>query len=413
MAYLNDTGVVVAPKARLNYFKDRVGSLNAAAPRGAIPTAQQLQDASGVVAKGAVGQDSPVIRQSKQMAQQFAPMMNGQQVKDTSQQMAGKYASMLSPRANATGTTAKIDPESSTDGIDAILGSMYTSPEQEEKMRRASIANRRILAVGDALRQIGNIYHTVKGAPSQTFNSPVDNERRSYLQDRSVRDAANMKYLSYRQAKAAQDAKQKQWEATFNYNAARDAARLKSQQDYQNATLKQRGDQFAQNYALNVRKADDQAKDRDRKYEEARRHNLRSEGLRGAGIQLQQKKFEWQKQNGGRSGQPYVLPTKNGYISLGRDLNSNAIGKKGLYTELKNGGYLSQSDLNALESYYVTPEQKSAILNTGISKWLMNDNNAETYMKEHFGASSVSNVNNEWDDYLDEDDDDPWSQYED
>lgn len=106
-------------------------------------------------------------------------------------------------------------------GMD-YLASLYTSPEQEERLRKASVNRQRILAVGDALRHIGNIYHTVNYAPSQQFNKPWEDEYTRYQTQKTVRDTANQKYLAYQQAKAAQDAKQKQWEATFAFNTAKD-----------------------------------------------------------------------------------------------------------------------------------------------------------------------------------------------
>jgi hypothetical protein len=96
----------------------------------------------------------------------------------------------------------------------------YTSPEEEEKMRKASVANQRIMAVADALRQIGNIYNTVHYAPSQQFNSPVEMERQRYQQAKALRDRANQTYISYQQAKEQQEAKQRQWEAEYGIKAA-------------------------------------------------------------------------------------------------------------------------------------------------------------------------------------------------
>lgn len=120
-------------------------------------------------------------------------------------------------------------------GMD-YLQSLYTSPAEEERLRKASVQRQRILAVGDALRHIGNIYHTVNYAPSQTFTSPVTDERADYEKGKAVRDTANRYYQSYQQARAAQDAKQRQWEATFALNAAkeeREAARKERLADAQ------------------------------------------------------------------------------------------------------------------------------------------------------------------------------------
>ena len=115
--------------------------------------------------------------------------------------------------------------DNSTSGINR-LGSMFTTPAQEERLRKTSVARQRILAVGDALRHIGNIYNTVHYAPSQQFNSPVNEERDRYEKGKALRDAANVRYMSYRQAKEAQDAQQRRWEANFQYNAMKDAANM-------------------------------------------------------------------------------------------------------------------------------------------------------------------------------------------
>lgn len=119
-------------------------------------------------------------------------------------------------------TMPAIDMNDPTSGMDAI-SQMYTSPQEEERLRRASVANRRILAVGDALRHIGNIYNTVRYAPAQKLNSPVVEEQARYEKGKALRDAANLRYYSYQQAKAAQDAKARQWEQQFRYNQAKDA----------------------------------------------------------------------------------------------------------------------------------------------------------------------------------------------
>lgn len=152
-----------------------------------------------------------------------------------------------------------VDPNDPTSGMNTIT-SMYTSPEQEEKMRKASVANQRILAIGDALRHIGNIYHTTKYAPAQQFNSPVTEEQQRYEKGKAVRDAANLKFYTYQQAKAVQDAKQRQWEHEYNLKMA-DAARKAG---YTEAQIKNMQDRLAQqkayqdaNLALGHRRADD------------------------------------------------------------------------------------------------------------------------------------------------------------
>jgi hypothetical protein len=134
-------------------------------------------------------------------------------------------------------------PIRSTEELAAAMG--YTSPEQEERLRRASVSNQRMLAVADALRHIGNIAHTVDYSPSQQFNQPWAEEQARYERGRAMRDKANQALLSYEQAKAAQDAKQRQWEAQFKYNQEKDAANAQALKDYRDAMLQSREDQLA------------------------------------------------------------------------------------------------------------------------------------------------------------------------
>lgn len=116
-----------------------------------------------------------------------------------------------------------VNPASSTDGMN-VLQSILTTPEQEEKMRRASVANQKIIAIADALRHIGNIYNTTNYAPAQQFNNPMQEEYDRYEKGRALRDAANMRYMTYQQQKAAQDAQMKRVDAQIKKQEA-DAAR--------------------------------------------------------------------------------------------------------------------------------------------------------------------------------------------
>ena len=148
-----------------------------------------------------------------------------------------------------------------TDGPD-YLASLYTSPQQEEELRKSSVNKQRVMALADALRHIGNIYHTTRYSPSQQFSSPVLEERNRYLQEKAVRDANNYKFQTYQQAKAAQEAKIRQAERDFEYKVGKDA----------------------RDYELNKQKADAylKAQEAQRGYTEARTAN---ETKRGEGIE--------------------------------------------------------------------------------------------------------------------------------
>lgn len=185
-----------------------------------------------------------------------------------------------SPPADASGTVsvashagkplgAVLDGGSSTAGMD-YLNSLYTSPQDEARMRKASVMNQRILAVGDALRHIGNIASTVGGAPSQSYNSPVLEEQARYERGKALRDRANQQYYSYHQQKAAQDAAQRKWERQFGLQQATaasqeayrrvraglDAERLRLQRDAADAQ-KSRDDARVREIEARIRRIDE------------------------------------------------------------------------------------------------------------------------------------------------------------
>jgi len=122
---------------------------------------------------------------------------------------------------NTGGDQRNATPITSMEDLAMAMG--YTSPQEEERLRKASVANQRILAIGDALRHIGNIANTVNYAPSQQFTNPVVEEEQRYQKGKALRDAANLKYYTYQQAKAAQDQKARQWEQQMKYNMVKDA----------------------------------------------------------------------------------------------------------------------------------------------------------------------------------------------
>lgn len=120
-------------------------------------------------------------------------------------------------------------PITSTEQLAAAMG--YTSPEEEERLRKASVTNQRIMAIGDALRHIGNIANTVRYAPSQQFNSPVTDEIARYERGKALRDKANAALLTYQQQKERQDALQRRWENELEYKRQKEEAAAKARAD--------------------------------------------------------------------------------------------------------------------------------------------------------------------------------------
>lgn len=236
-------------------------------------------------------------------------------VSDRSNMNNGKPSAVVQQPA-AQKTVPAIDASDPSSGMNAI-NAMYTSPEQEEKMRKASVNNQRILAIGDALRHIGNIYHTVNYSPSQQFNSPVAEEQQRYEKGKAVRDAANMRYYTYQQAKAAQDAKQKQWEYEYGLKMA-DAARKAG---FTEAQIKNMQERLAQQKAyqegsLNLRKEQVEAQ---------KKHNEEMERQGRSRLSIQQAenisrnaKREWEMNGGGGKGNNQIkIRGKEGYYTLG------------------------------------------------------------------------------------------------
>ncbi len=118
-------------------------------------------------------------------------------------------------------TQPALDGSSSTAGMD-YLNSLYTSPQEEERLRKANVMNQRILAIGDAVRHIGNIANTVNWAPAQQFNSPVQEEQARYEKGKAFRDRANQQYYTYQQQKAAQDRAAAKMEREFLFKLSDD-----------------------------------------------------------------------------------------------------------------------------------------------------------------------------------------------
>ena len=229
--------------------------------------------------------------------------------------------------------------------MDELVSAMYTDPKEEERLRKASVANQRILAVGDALRHIGNIFNTVNYAPAQKFNNPVQEEYDRYQKGKAIRDAANARYYSYMQAKAAQDARMRQAERQLQYNAARDAAKMQAQQNQWEAQNKERARQFDQNYKLNVRKADDAKANADARLKETTAYHNKMAGIAGMNAKTNRDRATAyiNKLKGGSSASGTPLVTPNGSIyAPGKSIpqaQMNQLYKKGI-----DSGWIKQSE---------------------------------------------------------------------
>ena len=244
-----------------------------------------------------------------------------------------------------TQTTRRVDASDPNAGMEALL---YTSPEQEEKYRKASVQRQRIMAIGDALRHIGNIYNTVNYAPSQQFNNPAEEERRRYLGEKAIRDANNYKYMTYQQAKQAQEAKMRQWEHDYALKVA-DAARkagyteaqiknmqdkLKSDQEYKQGQL-----------ALGQQRAKAQQEHWQKQLEQQSRHNKAMEGVAYMNAKTNRDRATAyiNKLNKGGNASTMALQTPNGSIHApGKSIPQPQMNQ--MYKFAVSNGYINQSD---------------------------------------------------------------------
>lgn len=246
------------------------------------------------------------------------------------------------PVAKPQTTLPAIDPNSDTAGMDA-LSSMVTTPQEEERMRKASVANRRIMAVADALRHIGNIYNTVNYAPAQQFNNPVVEEQQRYEKGKALRDAANVKYYTYQQAKAAQDAKARQWQADFNLKVANAAAQAQHRRDQ----LKEQGRYHDLNIALGQGRLAEQKRSNEARQKETERNNRARLGLGYATLnETRRYHNERLKQGeGGGRNNTVTLRGKNGWYSKKMNNEEATAFYNQTYDEMKKRGLIDEQSV--------------------------------------------------------------------
>lgn len=111
--------------------------------------------------------------------------------------------------------------------IDFLATSMghYTTPEEEERYRKRARNKAAIIAVGDAIRNIGNIYYTSKYATPQRFNQPVNSVMGRYAMEKANRDNVNYRIEKMQREaekiKADADFKNRQLANQADYNKGR------------------------------------------------------------------------------------------------------------------------------------------------------------------------------------------------
>ncbi len=266
-----------------------------------------------------------------------------------------------------------------------------SADEYDERMTRNKM---RIATLADAIRHMGNIYNTSKGAPLQRFNNPVEglqsglqqrkNERArqaaldadAAYKDADLRmkqaaaDAArayNAAILGYKaaaeeRAKAKAETDERHWQQQFDYMQKKD----KDELDYRKKRDGVKNNQWLANYKLAWYRA-----------------NKAHGGGSGSGS----------GSSGGGFSSLTNISTPNGHMNRKKDLN--AIEKKQLRDYLYKNGFITKSAANRYDGA-LSDQERGAILNGWIG-WAANakGTRADKFRKalaDHYGYVETRTV---------------------
>ena len=315
-------------------------------------------------------------------------------------------------KPQATQTLPTIDPNSDTSGMDA-LSSMYTSPQEEERMRKASIANQRIVAVADALRHIGNIYNTVNYAPAQQFNSPVLEEQARYERGKALRDKANQTYLTYQQAKEIQDAKQRRWEAEQKAKADQWNATFRFNAEKAAADRAERQRQFDTTFGFNKEKQKATEERWRRQDANTVRHQKAMEGIASRNASANERRttaYVNKINSGGGSGVP-PLDTPKGMITPNGKNYSNQIEQ--IWSFAKEKGLVKESDVEKqLRTLGLGKDKSADVRHQMVLDLLRTNQSIGDYASDRLGWKYGGGAPaSDWDQYAEDSEDENWDQY--
>ena len=271
------------------------------------------------------------------------------------------------------------DPSKKDGGFFGWLGSLIPkkrpgmregeTPDEYDRRRNRNMEMMTTLA--DAIRHIGNIVNTSKGAPLQQFNDPTAMMEQGYQNRKAQRqkEAALDADAAYKQAnlslkERAAEAQRAYQQATLGYKQKAEERAAKNDEfnrNFKTAGLQRQleNDKFNQAYKT-------------ASLEESVRSHKASEGLRAqsnaissARLSLASAKFAYQQAQNSNGGGKSIksLPTANGYVTRNNDLSS--IEKKAIWQWMDKKGWLTKeykSDWDIL-----TPQQRGEKINGAIA----------------------------------------------
>ena len=272
-----------------------------------------------------------VLAQQPAFAQPQIDSMQQQAQKDARMQPTARpnlFAKQAEPatfsKLNIPSQGAKTYTPSASNPTQSVYDYMLQPSEEEKKLYKDNESKKRLLLLGDALRHLGNLYFTTKGATPQQFTSPVVQQEQQYQQKRQE--------LRAQRAAALKN--------------AMDQAKLQADQNYKNSMLGMRQAELERGLANDewnrqwnqFKWAGDQAnKDRefgfkkanaDRTFAETARHNRVGEGLRAQANRIAQ---------------------QNANTSSDRTSNSNLKDYQPIKIAQGNTGYISKKGINSPE----------------------------------------------------------------
>lgn len=281
---------------------------------------------------------------------------------------------------------------SATNPTQSVFDYLLAPSEEEKKLYKDNESKKRLLLLSDALRHLGNIYNTTRGATPQQFNSPVVEQEQQYLRKRN----------EIRTQRAAA------------LKGAMDQAKLDADQNYKNSMLGMKAAELERqranddwNRQFNLGKfAYNQEKDKNdlalklAAQGETQRHNKAAEGLRAKGLGLEsqriglaRERFNWEKSAFG--GAP------KGYAFMPHYENENGVDVSWIVNEKKYKNYLPRIYKALVDKKIVKPIKDSKGVNISLSNLNLDTNTSEgeanfKKMDELVKSASWSKTYSDW-----------------
>ena len=321
---------------------------------------------------------------SQQMTEQLTPTL--------SRNYFSKPQVTTTPAPTPTAKPTSVYTPSASNPTQSVLDYMLAPTKEEQKLYRDNESKKRLLVLADALRHIGNIYNTTRGAVPQQFNSPVAQQEELYQKKKNE--------LRTQRAAALKN--------------AMDQAKLNADLSYKNSMLGMRqaelerglaNDRF--NQQLNLGKfAYNQEKDKNdwalklAAQGETQRHNKAAEGLRAKGLGLEsqriglaRERFNWEKSAFG--GAP------KGYAFMPHYENENGVDVSWIVNEKKYKNYLPRIYKALVDKKIVKPIKDSKGVNISLSNLNLDTNTSEgeanfKKMDELVKSASWSKTYSDW-----------------